>query len=185
MEAVALPDFGLPDHWISGPSKARIRAGGWDLVVLQQGPSATEGRPYLLEYAELFDEEIREQGGTTGLFMVWPARARLFDFPGVLDSYRTAAARVGGVFFPAGEAWQVAWETDPDLELYGPDGFHPSLLGSYLAAVVMMEKITGYDPRDLPPTIQRMNGSVQLDSDVAELIYGAAVEANRRFPGGE
>jgi len=185
VEAVALPDYGLPDHWVSGSSRNRLAAGGWDLVILQQGPSATEGRPYLLEYTERFDSEIRAQGGQTGLFMVWPARTRSFDFPGVLDSYRTASARVGGVFFPSGEGWQVAWETDPGLAFYGPDGFHPSLLGSYLAAVVMMEKITGYDPRDLPPTIQRKGGPVQLDSEVAELIHAAAAEANRRFPGGE
>ena len=184
VEAVALPDYGLPDHWVSGSSRKRLAAGGWDLVVLQQGPSATEGRPYLLEYTERFDSEIRAQGGQTALFMVWPARTRSFDFPGVLDSYRTAADQVDGVFFPAGEAWQIAWETDPDLALYGPDGFHPTLLGSYLAAVVMMESITGYDPRDLPPTIRRKNNSVQLDSEVADLIYGAAVEANRRYPGG-
>ena len=184
IEAVAFPDYGLPDHWVSGSSRSRIAAGGWDVVILQQGPSATEGRPYLLEYTEFFDQEIRAQGGETALFMVWPARSRFFDFPGVLDSYRTAAERVDGVFFPAGEAWRAAWETDPDLAFYGPDGFHPTLLGSYLAAVVMMEKLTGHDPRELPPMIQRAGGNVPLEPEVATLIHEAAAEANRRFPGG-
>ena len=184
IESVAMADYGLPDHWVSGSSRARIAGGGWDVVILQQGPSATEGRPYLLEYTEAFDQEIRAQGGRTALYMVWPARSRFFDFPGVLDSYRTAAEEVGGMFLPAGEAWRVAWETDPDLEFYGPDGFHPTLLGSYLAAVVMMEKITGYDPRDLPPVIQRSKGKVQLQEEVADLIHASAREVNRRFPGG-
>ena len=184
IEAVAFPDYGLPDHWVSGSSRDRLASGGWDVVILQQGPSATEGRPYLLDYTELFDQEIRAQGGRTALYMVWPARSRFFDFAGVLDSYRTAADEVGGIFFPAGEAWRVAWETDPDLEFYGSDGFHPTLLGSYIAAVVMMERLTGYDPRELPPVIQGSGGAVQLDPEVATLIHGAAAEANRRFPDG-
>jgi hypothetical protein len=49
-------------------------------------------------------------------------------------SYETAAKEIGGLFLPAGEAWRVAWKRDPDLHFYGPDGFHPSPLGSLLAA---------------------------------------------------
>jgi hypothetical protein len=182
VESVSFPNFGLPDHWYTGDALDRIRAGEWDFVVLQQGPSATEGRPYLLEYTEYFDEEIRAQGASTALFMVWPDRRRLFDFDGVLDSYRTAAENIGGLFLPSGEAWRVAWESAPLLALYGSDGFHPSVLGSYLAAVVMMEKMTGYDPEALPPEIRRSSGAVQLDPEIAALIHAAAAEANRRYP---
>jgi len=129
---VSRPNYGLVDHWHLTTTRDII-AEGWDVVVLQQGPSATEGRLSLLEYSQLFANEIRAAGGTSALYMVWPAQGRFFDFDGVADSYTTAAEMVDGLLFPAGEAW----ETDPDL--YGPDAFHPSALGSYLADVVMYE----------------------------------------------
>jgi hypothetical protein len=84
---------------------------------------------------------------------VWPDQSRFFDFDGVSDSYETAAQSVGGLLFPAGEAWRLAWARDASLALYGPDGFHPSLLGSYLVALVMYEQLAVQDPRDLPAEI--------------------------------
>ena len=137
VDSEASANFGLIDHWSFGDARERIRAGGWEVVVLQQGPSATEGRPYLLDYVELFADEIRAGGGEPALYMVWPSRDRFHDFDGVFDSYRTAAENDDGLFFPSGEAWRVAWETDPELPLYGTDGFHPSVFGTYLAPLVL------------------------------------------------
>ena len=84
-------DFGLQDHWVSTTTRKAIDAEHWDVVVLQQGPSATEGRPSLLEFSQIFAAEIRKTGGQPALYMVWPSAQRLKDFPGVADSYRTAA----------------------------------------------------------------------------------------------
>ncbi len=181
VESVAFPDFGLEDHWRTGPARDRIAAGGWDVVILQQGPSATEGRPSLLEYSQRFADEIELVGARTALYMVWPAQARFFDFDGVSDSYATAAALVGGLLFPAGEAWRAAWAYDADLALYGPDGFHPSLLGSYLAALVMYEQLSGRDPRDLPAVIPTASGNTTLDPATAAVLHQAAAEANEQF----
>ncbi|MEJ2203195.1 MAG: SGNH/GDSL hydrolase family protein [Gemmatimonadota bacterium] len=174
------PNYGLPDHWVAG-ARDRIADSPWDVVVLQQGPSATEGRPYLLEYSRLFAEDIRAVGGTPALYMVWPSMSRFFDFDGVSDSYQTAAVEANGLLFPAGEAWRIAWEADPSLELYGSDGFHPSPLGTYLAALVIYQQLSGLDPTDLPPRIESGAGSLDLDPDVALLLQGAAAEANARF----
>ena len=178
--AQAHPNVGLPDHWVMPATLERIRAGGWSVVILQQGPSATEGRPYLLEYAELFAAEIRAVGATPALYMVWPSISRFSDFDGVLDSYRTAADEVDGLFLPAGEAWRVAWEQDSDLSLYGPDGFHPTEMGTYLAALVMYQQLTGRDPTALPPVIPSSGGDIALDPDIALLLQEAAAEANAR-----
>jgi hypothetical protein len=146
--SIARPATGLEDHWAIEATHDRI-AEGWDVVVLQQGPSATEGRPSLLEYAQRFDTPIREAGAVPALYMVWPAESRSFDFPGVSDSYSDAADLIDGLLFPAGEAWLDAWEMDEDLPLYGKDRFHPSPLGTYVAALVMYEQLTGLDPRKL------------------------------------
>lgn len=181
MESLARGNYGLQDHWNTATAHDRIAAGPWDIVVLQQGPSATEGRPSLLEYSAMFAEEIRAVGGTPALYMVWPARSRSFDFPGVSDSYATAADQVDGYLYPAGEAWLKAWEEDPELDLYGPDGFHPSLLGSYLAALVMAHQITGQDLAQLPASIPTPSGDVAIPSTTSQLLEQAAMEANAEF----
>jgi hypothetical protein len=84
--------------------------------------------------------------------MVWPSSSRRKDFDGVSESYTRAAALIDGVLFPMGEAWRAAWRRDPTLALFGPDGFHPSRLGSSLAALVIFNQLTGRLPpaRSLP-----------------------------------
>ena len=136
-ESVANADYSLEDHW-NGRAARRAIGRGWDFVVLQQGPSALpESRVLLVEFARRFDADIRKTGARTALYMVWPSRARRADFDRVGESYTAAAVAVGGLLLPVGDAWQSAWSADPALPLYGPDGFHPSSMGTHLAALVI------------------------------------------------
>lgn len=145
-EMVAKPDFGLEEHWRDGEARKAI-ARGWDVVVLQQGPSALiESRRILIDYARRFDAEIKNAGSRTAFYMVWPSRQRRGDFPGVRQSYAAAAKAVGGILMPAGDAWLAAWKADENLPLYGADGFHPSPMGSYLAAMVIYRQLFGPVP---------------------------------------
>ncbi|TAK15853.1 MAG: SGNH/GDSL hydrolase family protein [Acidobacteria bacterium] len=141
---VAFPDFSLGDHWERGDALRAIRRGGWDAVVLQQGPSSLpESRVSLIADTRRFDAEIRKAGARTALFMVWPPRARARFAPDVSKSYADAAAAVGGLLLPVGDVWRAALSADASLALYGPDDFHPSPLGSRLAARVIVEGLTG------------------------------------------
>lgn len=167
---IAMPDYSLEDHWKDG-NAARVIAGGrWSFVVLQQGPSSQpESRILLVEYTRRFAEEAARAGARTALYMVWPSARRARDFDGVKLSYHTAASVVRGTFLPAGEAWRIAWRTNPELPLYGADGFHPSPLGTSLAALVIFQGITGKAPARLPQ-------SYPAD---ATLLLSAAAEALR------
>jgi hypothetical protein len=141
---VAFPDFSLGDHWDKGDALAAIRRGGWDFVVLQQGPSSMpESRAQLIADTRRFDIEIRRAGARTALYQVWPPKARERFAPDVSRSYAEAAKAVGGLLLPVGDAWQAALKADPAMRLYGPDEFHPSIEGSALAARVIVETITG------------------------------------------
>ncbi len=180
VEAVARPNFGLVDHWNEGSARRRLAEGGWDYVIIQQGPSATEGRPSLLSFSALFAEEAEAVGARLALYMVWPSTLRPQDFDGVADSYRTAAVQNGGLFLPAGEAWREAWAEDPSLALYDSDGFHPSALGTYLAALVMYEQLTGKNPVDLPAEIANSGGRVTISHELAGLLQTAAARANEK-----
>lgn len=181
---VAFPNFALDDHLAAGTAQATIAQRGWELVILQQGPSSLDAnRQNLVAATRTMDGLVRQAGGRTALYMVWPAKVNAGDFVRVGESYRQAAEAVGGIFLPAGLAWLAAWERDPSLALYGPDDFHPSVLGTYLAALVMYERITGKDARDLPPTLTA-DGRVwaSVGADVVRLLQAAAHEANASNP---
>jgi hypothetical protein len=156
-DVVAFYNFSLEDHWQQGEARKAIATGGWSVVVLQQGPSALpESQALLRDFTARFDAEIRRVGARTALFMVWPAASRKQDFDGVSRSYAAAAADVGGLMIPAGDAWRAAWKRDAALGLYGPDGFHPSPMGSYLAALTIVSRVFSVSPIGLPaPGIPR------------------------------
>jgi hypothetical protein len=106
--------------------------------------------------------------------MVWPSRERFGDFDGVRASYTNAAKDVNGLLLPAGDAWRAAWRRDAHLALYGADNFHPSPLGSYLAALVIVHRLTG----GLPSSPLRL-GSLELTSRQAALLRDAALDTAR------
>lgn len=137
-ESVAFGGFDLRDHLREGSASLLLATQRWSLVVLQQGPSSLESsRKSLLEWTAEFEPKIVAAGARPALFAVWPADENFSSFPRVGESYRLAAQSVDGLLFPAGSAWLEAWKRDPKLPLYGPDSFHPSPLGTYLAALVM------------------------------------------------
>jgi hypothetical protein len=163
VESVTRPNFAVIDH-VNGMSDAVdvVRRGGWDYVVLQQGPTSQAiYRDTLILATKLLDPDVRAAGGRTAELMAWPADVNRSVFDGVLQSCVEAARAVDGVCFPAGEAWRTAWTLDAGLPLYGPDGFHPSPLGTYLAALVVYEAITGHDARRLPDEV--LVGGQRLD----------------------
>ena len=182
--SVAYANYALIDHWYSGGARTAIAADRWDYVVMQQGPTSTTGvdRDTLVLATKYFDPLIRAAGGTPALYMVWPDYTRLAFFDNCRDSYLLAAQAVHGAFFPAGEAWRNAWAADSTLPLYGGDGFHPSPLGTYLAALVMYERITGHDARALPKHAVVAGADVGASAATITLLQEAAHKANLAYP---
>jgi hypothetical protein len=173
--SVVFGGFSLEDHWNQGTAQRRIAEGGWSIVVLQQGPSSLpESQVALREWTTRFDSVIRASGARTALYMVWPESNRRDAFDAVSRSYAQAAEAVNGMLFPVGEAWRGAWRRDPEVPLYGPDGFHPTPTATYLAALVMYQQISGRSPVGLP-------GWMEMPADRALLLQQAAQEANAQF----
>jgi hypothetical protein len=179
--AVTAPGFSLEDHWDRSDARAAIGRGGWDFVVLQQGPSASpEGRASLLRDARRFAELIRKAGATPALYAVWPVAARRLDFDVVAASYAQAAREAKGVLLPVGTAWQSAWKRDPGLAFYAWDGLHPTPAASYLAALVIYQGLSGRSPVGLPAALELGNGTrVEIPTREARVLQEAAAEASR------
>jgi hypothetical protein len=182
-KAITAGGYSLEDHWNRGAAQKAIAQGGWDVVVLQQGPSAsTEGRASLLEYARRFAVEIRRAGARPALYMVWPSTQRKGDFDGVTASYKQAAEETNGLLFPAGEAWRAAWRRNPKLALYSGDGLHPTPAGSYLAALTIYQQLYAQTPIGLPASFKLRGGmKIEMPPEDAKLLQEAAAEANRKF----
>lgn len=177
---VAGPNYGLIDHLAPGSeARAALQGGRWDVVVLQQGPSTLPAnRDSLVLWARMLDTLIVAAGARPALFMVWPMAGQVGGFDAVRASYAEAAAAVGGTLLPGGRAWQLALQADPTLPLYGPDGFHPSALGTYLAALAVFEGLTGVDARRLPPAARLGALTLAADTATIRLLQRAAHSAN-------
>lgn len=177
VETVAGANMALIDHWHDGTALAAVRRGGWDFVVLQQGPSSVEvNRDTLRLGTRLFATEIAKIGGRPALFSAWPQQSRPQDFTRAIESYRIAAQDVNGLFLPVASAWLAAWQQLPSVELYS-DGLHPSTEGAYLAALVIYSTLRGTSPRLLPLAAElRTGATIELEPATAAVLKSAAAE---------
>jgi hypothetical protein len=178
VSSVAFPNFSLVDHWDRGDALRAIEDGPWDVVVLQQGPSALpESRAVLVEYAGKFAAEIRRVGARPAIYMVWPGLDRIDVWEAVTQSYAAAARAIDGVLLPGGEAIRAAYVADRGIALFQGDGFHPALAGSWAVALTMYARLTGVSPLGLTA---KAGGSTLSPSEIASL-ESAAADALRRF----
>lgn len=177
--SIAYQDYELDDHYALGDALRALESEEWDFVVLQQGPSALpESRVRLLKGAGDFAKAIAARGAETILYMPWPASNRQVDFPAVIESYRIAADSVGALLAPAGEAWLLAWAEDATLTLYGPNGYYPSEMGSYLAALVIFQRIYNVSPVGVQEAAVVNNRVQSWPPAQVRLLQEAAAAAN-------
>jgi hypothetical protein len=144
---------------------------------MQQGPSALpESQANLREWASRFAAEARARGVRPALLTVWPESYRRRALPDVIASYRRAAAAARAELLPGGLAWLLAWRCDSRLPLYGADGFHPSRLGTYTAALTVYGRLFRAPVLSLTP-------SPGVGNRTARLVQWAAARAlGRRVP---
>jgi hypothetical protein len=185
VESVTGGGLALIDHLTGATdAEAQIKRGGWSVIVLQQGPT-TIGlcRDSLVLWSQMFERLAHDVNAEVALFMTWPA---LGVSPGGFDevrtSYQQAAFATHGIFLPAGEAWRAAVRVDPTLQPFGADNFHPSELGSYLAALTIFERLSGTDARTLPPTAFVGTQRLPLSESTVRVLQDAAHDANVHFP---
>ena len=179
----SLPNFAVIDHAL-GMSNAVdvIRSQPWNFVVLQQGPTTTQlNRDTLILATKLLDPYVKQAGGRTANLMAWPNIGDEHLFDAVRTSALLAAQSVNGVFMPAGEAWHAAMIADPTIQLYGGDGYHPGPLGTYLAALVVYEGVTGRDARDLPSTAVVAGVTMTVPESTVRLLQKIAHETVAKY----
>lgn len=175
IETVAGPDMALVDHWKEGTAKREIAEGGWEWVILQQGPSSVQvNRDSLRTLTQMFGAEIAKVSAKPALFSAWPSATRVQDFDRAIESYTLAASDVNGLLLPVAASWKKAWESNPELQMY-QDGLHPSTVGAYLAAATIYSKLLNKTPVGLPLTLRTRSGLlVSLTQGTGTIVQKAA-----------
>ena len=140
---VAAADVSLEDHWHLGGAREAIASGDWDVVVMQQGPSSVpQNQVHLAMWVGQFADFAETHGVRPAVLMVWPPEGDEARVEAVVMGYATAARDADAALFPAGAAWRLA-RAEGTADPYGPDRFHPSPAGTYLAALTVVGGLTG------------------------------------------
>jgi hypothetical protein len=156
----------LSDHWTHSDSEAHrlLRDRKWDVVVLQEQSTlgsmvVTDGvarvgpDDQFQRYAKLWQEEIHRAGMTPAFYLTWAKKGAPQDQDALDRAYTTAARAAGAIVVPVGRAWKGAREHHAGIELFQPDGSHPSPAGTYLAACTFFAALFDRSPVGLPATV--------------------------------
>src|SRR5437764_965010 len=97
----------LKTHWERGIAREAIRDADWDYVVLQeQSTLPLKNRKRMHEYVTLFDQEIRQRGAKTALYLTWARRHEFHRQAELTDAYTSIGRTLGATIIPVGVAWQ-------------------------------------------------------------------------------
>ena len=161
----------LSGHLADKPLYKALEKGNWDFVVVQEQSSdpalstadvAEKVYPNALRLDSLI--KATNPKAEVVYYMTWGHkygyREDMPDYPMIntyegmqerlITTYLEMAYKTGGVCAPVGMAWRTVRAERPNLTLYKDDSYHPSRLGSYLAANVIFTTIflkhyqTGY-----------------------------------------
>lgn len=170
----AFPNAGLDNHWNNRRTRELLAQGGWDRVIAQpersyrrQGPGSrlhfygdkllagTGKQPPAIVISQLPSEAFYRQEGYTGL------RSDNADM--LQENLRGLAIATGADVIDVASIWDRVRHEELPFSLY-KDGNHPSLEGSYLAALVIYASLSrsGVDRVTYVPW--------DMSSDDAELL---------------
>jgi hypothetical protein len=165
-----------------------LHATHWDVVVLQEQTALSS---FAVGFPTVMDEdvarlagEVRAAGAAPMLFETWgdQTASNLYAYPfeqRVITSNYDAVGRAQNIpVAHVGLAWELALQQRPTLALWGPDGHHPALSGSYLAAAVISSCANHVlRPAATIPDPQLSTYTAGLDSALALWLRQTALES--------
>ncbi|MGV3697983.1 DUF4886 domain-containing protein [Flavobacterium sp.] len=176
--------YTLEDHFASTVSRNKILSNDWDYVVLQeqsQRPAFIIPSAFMGGFSNLktFIGQNKPCAQVTS-FMTWgylngdsqncasnPTACTYTGMQNLIsDRYMQMSEIFDSEVTPAGAVWKFVKENYPEINLYVPDGSHPSLEGSYLAACCFYTSLFRKDPT-------LISNNYGLDSGTASIIKNA------------
>jgi hypothetical protein len=154
--------WGLADHVKSSQTLKTLNSPKWDYVVLQEQsvvPAFAQLRSAdMYPAARLLVAQIRQVKAAPIFFLTWAHRGGVpeYDLVGygpmqdqIDTGYQKIAQELNVPIAPAGYAWWIAMNQNPQLDLWQADGSHPNPEGTYLAACVFYAVIFRESPEGL------------------------------------
>jgi hypothetical protein len=155
-------------HATDAKSLALVAEGTWHVVVLQEQSQLPTIPAFfdaaMVPGAQALAAAVHDAApcAQVMLFLTWGREAGgqqcagelcsppFADFAAMQASltaaYLDVAAIIGASVAPVGPAWQASLAEAPGIDLFAPDGSHPSKAGSYLAAAVFHIALLGTSP---------------------------------------
>jgi hypothetical protein len=141
----------LGQHWNSErglKTKKIIASNKFDIVVIQDNSMwPLEHKDSLLIYGQLFCNYIRANGAKPYLYNTWAREKTPQTQSSINAVYNELAALENAINVPVGSSFDLARKTIPTMNLFHPDGSHPSAVGTFLIALSFIKKITGTLPK--------------------------------------
>ena len=181
----------------------RIRSRAWDYVVLQEQsqlpafpPSQIESECY--PFAKRLCDSIRANDSCTQIlfFMTWGRengdQSNCANYPPLCtydgmqqrlrESYVQMADDNNAIVVPVGLAWKYVRDNYPEINLYQSDESHPSVEGTYLAALTFRSFLyygeSWYDELNYRPENMDLMTSYNIERAASNAVTNNWVECN-------
>ncbi len=139
-----------------------IKNGDWDIVVLQNHSLSTvKNQDEFFEYGKKLISLVKSSGAKPLLYVTWSREANPLMQKEINADYFKLAEETASDVLAVGSAWAEAGKLKPELELYHPDGSHPSPYGSYLTAALFYKKLLGKSVLDIPERLTSFDSQNQ------------------------
>jgi hypothetical protein len=141
----------LEQHWNGSrglKSKQIIASNKFNIVVIQDNSMwPLEHKDSLLFFGHLFCDYIKANGAKPYLYNTWAREKTPETQIKINEVYSELAKAENATVVPVGASWALARQSMPNMNLFHPDGSHPSALGTFLIALNFIKKITGALPK--------------------------------------
>lgn len=178
VESVVEGGANLSTHWKRGVALQAIQNGiQWDYVIIQnqsQWAFFEQDRKAALYYGKKIVSAIDAVGAVPVFFVTWPREPGSIDYvrsrfmKDFSYSYRTinrhskiVAKNIGAEIIPVSSYWYVTMRQMRGINLYS-DGSHPSLVGTYLNALVFYKYLIGVPYVNESPVINGLGKETML-----------------------
>lgn len=166
-------------HWEGDrglESRSMITQNDWDVVVLQNHSMSTiNAYDDFMEYGGRFVDLVKSQGVKPVLYMTWARAYNPLMQATISKAYETLGDTKDVDVVPVGEIWERSRELRPDLNLYDPDGSHPSTSGTYLTACAFFSYLTRMPASGLPKRISN------VDKNGEDMYYAIMSQQDATF----
>ena len=176
-----LHEFADPEDEVGQKLREVYPARVWDYIILQDQSFNPAGNPEdCLKAAAFLCDMMKGNAKNFLFYSTWAyeegsekLNATGMSYDGMLtvltETYQKAAVQNGAVRVPVGAAFAKLFRDNPEIILYEPDNFHPSAAGSYTAACLFYQAVTGKSAAALgvPDEVSESDGAL-----IREVVEG-------------